>query len=66
MKRLEICTPLYAVSACSDIARQAAYGCPNVDKEIEIVYELSQNVLKYEEMLNTASDICGELDRWIP
>ena len=36
---------------------------PNIDREIEIVYELSQNVLKYEEMLNRASDLCGELDR---
>lgn len=32
------------------------------DKEIEIVHELSQSVLKYEEMLKRASDICGELD----
>ena len=34
------------------------------DKEIEIIYQLSQNVLEHEEMLNHASDICGELDRW--
>ncbi|KAL8832534.1 MAG: hypothetical protein Q9191_000216 [Dirinaria sp. TL-2023a] len=32
------------------------------DKEIEIVHELSQSVLKHEEMLKHASDICGEID----
>ncbi|KAJ5975477.1 hypothetical protein N7481_009184 [Penicillium waksmanii] len=32
------------------------------EKEIEIVYELAQKVLQYEEMLVEASDICGELD----
>ncbi|CAI7580460.1 unnamed protein product [Penicillium manginii] len=32
------------------------------EKEIEIVYDLAQKVLQYEEMLIQASDICGELD----
>ncbi|KAJ5217788.1 uncharacterized protein N7469_011413 [Penicillium citrinum] len=32
------------------------------EKEIEIVYDLAQNVLQYEEMLVDTSDICGELD----
>ncbi|KAI9699119.1 MAG: MutS protein msh5 [Candelina mexicana] len=32
------------------------------DKEIEIIHELAQRVLEYEEVLTTASDICGELD----
>lgn len=32
------------------------------DREIEISHELAQFVLEYEEMLTTASDICGELD----
>jgi DNA mismatch repair protein MSH5 len=32
------------------------------DYEIEIAYELAQNVLQDEELLTTASDICGELD----
>ncbi|TID21742.1 mismatch repair protein 5 [Venturia nashicola] len=35
------------------------------DKEIEIVHELAQNVLQYEELLTTVSDICGELDSMI-
>jgi len=35
----------------------------HADKEIEIVHELGQQVLAREELLNTASDICGELDR---
>lgn len=33
------------------------------EKEIEMVYELAQKVLQYEEMLVETSDICGELDR---
>lgn len=35
-----------------------------IDKEIEIIHELAQSVLEYEELLTTASDICGELDRF--
>ncbi len=35
-----------------------------IDKEIEIVHELGQQVLKREDMLNAASDVCGELDRY--
>lgn len=34
------------------------------DREIEISHELAQFVLEYEELLTTASDICGELDRY--
>ena len=33
--------------------------------EIEIVYELAQKILMYETMLVEASDICGELDRFV-
>jgi len=33
------------------------------DKEIEMVHDLAQRVLEYEELLTAASDICGELDR---
>lgn len=32
------------------------------DKEIEIVQQLGQRVLEYENLLNTVSDVCGELD----
>lgn len=32
------------------------------DKEIEIIHQLAQELLQYEEMLTTVSDICGELD----
>ncbi|KAJ9201270.1 hypothetical protein DTO164E3_3577 [Paecilomyces variotii] len=32
------------------------------EKEIEIVYELAQKVLHFEQALLKASDICGELD----
>lgn len=35
------------------------------DKEIEIVHELAESVLQYEELLTTVSDICGELDSMI-
>jgi DNA mismatch repair protein MSH5 len=34
------------------------------DREIEISHELAQFVLEYEVLLTTASDICGELDRY--
>lgn len=32
------------------------------DKEIEIVQELGERILEYEEALHDVSDICGELD----
>ncbi|RDI85632.1 hypothetical protein Vi05172_g4312 [Venturia inaequalis] len=35
------------------------------DKEIEIVHELAESILQYEELLTTVSDICGELDSMI-
>lgn len=34
-----------------------------IDREIEIIYRLGQEVLQYEDLLTKASDICGELDR---
>lgn len=36
-----------------------------IDKEIEIVHELGQQVLTNEEMLNVVSEVCGELDRYV-
>lgn len=33
------------------------------DREIEIIYNLGQDVLQYEDLLAKASDVCGELDR---
>ncbi|KAL2370504.1 hypothetical protein RJZ57_005077 [Blastomyces gilchristii] len=33
------------------------------EKEIEIVYEMAQNVLQHEKFLVDASDICGDIDR---
>ncbi|KXL49566.1 MAG: hypothetical protein FE78DRAFT_139733 [Acidomyces sp. 'richmondensis'] len=35
------------------------------DREIEIVQQLSERVLEYEELLNETSDICGQLDSLI-
>ncbi|EHA17968.1 hypothetical protein ASPNIDRAFT_122070, partial [Aspergillus niger ATCC 1015] len=32
------------------------------EREIEIVYDLAQRVLQYEEVLLEASDICGQID----
>ena len=32
------------------------------DREIEILYELAQKVLQFEDMLANVSDLCGELD----
>ncbi len=40
-----------------------AYLLTHIDKEIEIIHELAQRVLEYENMLCVISDICGELDR---
>lgn len=37
----------------------------HVGKEIEIVYDLAQRVLQHEKVLVEASDICGELDRFV-
>lgn len=37
-----------------------------VDREIEIVHELGQEVLKYEDILSSTSDICAELDWYEP
>lgn len=35
------------------------------DREIEIVYNLGQLVLEAEDVLNSISDVCGELDRYL-
>jgi len=32
------------------------------DREIEISHELAQYLLQYQELLNSCSDVCGELD----
>lgn len=32
------------------------------DKEIEIIHDLAQSILAYENMLTNISDLCGELD----
>ncbi|KAL9011247.1 MAG: hypothetical protein Q9173_003891 [Seirophora scorigena] len=37
--------------------------CALADREIEIIYNLGQDVLQYEDLLAKASDVCGELDR---
>lgn len=34
-----------------------------IDREIEIIYNLGQEVLQYEDTLTKASDACGDLDR---
>lgn len=36
------------------------------EKEIEIVYDMAQKILQYENVLVEASDVCGELDRYLP
>ncbi|TIA61527.1 hypothetical protein D6C77_03421 [Aureobasidium pullulans] len=32
------------------------------DREIEIIHELAEKILQYEDLLTTASDICAEID----
>lgn len=34
----------------------------NTDKEIEIVHQLAERILGFEDLLTATSDICGELD----
>lgn len=41
------------------------FSSVGLEKEIEIVYDLAQRVLQYESVLVDASDICGEIDRYI-
>jgi DNA mismatch repair protein MSH5 len=36
------------------------------DREIEISHELAQYVLQHEALLTTCSDVCGQLDRYLP
>lgn len=40
-------------------------NCPLTEKEIEIVYDLAQRVLRYKNVLVDASDICGDIDRLV-
>lgn len=40
-------------------------NCIPTEKEIEIVYDLAQRVLQYENVLVDASDVCGEIDRFV-
>lgn len=35
------------------------------DREIEIIHELAERILEYEELLTTASDICAEIDWFV-
>lgn len=35
------------------------------DREIEIIHGLGQDVLQYEDLLNSISDICGEVDSYV-
>ncbi|KAG9944714.1 hypothetical protein KCU85_g7785, partial [Aureobasidium melanogenum] len=32
------------------------------DREIEIIHELAEKILQYEDLLTTASDVCAEID----
>lgn len=36
-----------------------------LDMEIEIIQELGQRVLEYQDVLDTTSDMCGELDSFV-
>jgi DNA mismatch repair protein MSH5 len=36
------------------------------DREIEISHELAQYVLQYEVLLAICSDVCGQLDWYVP
>ena len=35
------------------------------EKEIEIVYDLAQRVLRFEDALVESSDVCGQIDRCV-
>lgn len=70
MRRLdEEVGDIYAV-ICGRVQHSPVSGTKSdnmvyVDKEIEIVHELGQQVLLREDLLVSASDICGELDRHV-
>lgn len=36
-----------------------------LEKEIEIVYDLAQRVLRFEDALVESSDVCGQIDRYV-
>lgn len=41
----------------------ADYFC-FLEKEIEIVYDLAQRVLRFEDALVESSDVCGQIDTY--
>lgn len=53
-------TVIYVVSWKLSTASEHAKSCE--DREIEIIHELAQKVLEYEEILIQVSDVCGQLD----
>ena len=50
----------YAVYVCSHSARRLRLRL--VDREIEVVQSLSDRVLRHEEAMQSACDVCAELD----
>lgn len=57
---------LYSV-ICSKLSTlpsrfRLSFSAELVDREIELVHELGQEILKYEDVLSSTSDICAELD----
>lgn len=53
-------TVTYVVGQKPSAAPENAKSCE--DREIEIIHELAQKVLEYEEILIQVSDVCGQLD----
>lgn len=55
---------LFVVSREGSFPNRYCADCVgSLEKEIEIVYDLAQRVLRFEDMLVEASDICGQIDR---
>lgn len=53
----------FAVSSALHFPSYGLIFCIGIaDREIEIVHELGQEMLKYEDFLSSTSDICAELD----
>ena len=37
-----------------------------VDMEIELLHKLAIEILSHEDLLISVSDVCGQIDWWVP
>ena len=63
MRRSATCMQPSAVSAYLSSKTIHPHLLLPTDKEIEIIHDLGQRVLAFEDVLSQLSDVIGELDR---